>query len=269
MRAITSQEKEDYLLVMYQVKQEEDERYRITKADLCRHLGLSLYKVNIIAESLIEEGYLMKGENKELLLTSFGLNKSSEYMERRHCLTELIQMISGVDYEQAERNAHAMEHVIDMEVYLGIRTFMGKRHLYTYTVQENDLNFLFPYGEREMPVAFYRKGSSYPRTLSKEYYIFQKKAKVVISAESYIYLRPEKGMQNELEGKILMYKCNGGWRQAKNKNNEGYAISTDALECEIREPNYSSQATVQICLVREPEEQKKEENISILTVSLI
>lgn len=60
-------------------------------------------------------------------------------------------------------------------------------------MHESDLNLLFPEGEREFPAAFFEKGSRHPRILAEEYWLFEKKAKAVISRESFLYLRPAAG----------------------------------------------------------------------------
>ena len=49
---------------------------------------------------------------------------------------------------------------------------------------------MFPEGKRIMPIAFFEKGTSHPRILSKEYQQFEKRVEVAISKESYLYLKP-------------------------------------------------------------------------------
>ncbi len=52
--------------------------------------------------------------------------------------------------------------------------FMESRHTYSYMTRGNDLNLMFPEGKRIMPIAFFEKGTSHPRILSKEYQQFEK-----------------------------------------------------------------------------------------------
>ena len=68
--------------------------------------------------------------------------------------------------------------------------FMENRHTYSYMTRGNDLNLMFPEGKRIMPIAFFEKGTSHPRILSKEYQQFEKRVEVAISKESYLYLKP-------------------------------------------------------------------------------
>lgn len=165
-------------------------------------------------------------------------------------------MITGVDQAVAEQNACRIEHIIDEKIYLGIRMFMESRHVFSYSMRGNDFNFLFPYGEREMPIAIYTKESICPRILAKEYRMFKKKAKVCICEESYLYLEPEEGQDAEME---VYYRYEGEWHQAREQNGT-YAILTEAFECNVQRNEWISEGSVPIRIGADE---------SILTVSLI
>ena len=241
MKSVTKQEKEDYLEIMYLMKRKGNQ---IVKKDICKQLSVKMPSVNRVTEELIEEGYLRKDENRHLFLTAIGLNKGREYLERHRCLTEFLRLVSGADAEIAEKNACRIEHVLDDTVYLGIRMFMEKRHTFSYTMYGNDLNFLFPYGEREMPAAIYIKGTAHPRRLAEEYYLFQKKVLVDICEESYLYLIPELG---QMHGKQVAFWMDGTWKIAS-KSEKGYKILTEALECNIRQDDKITEGKVLIAV---------------------
>lgn len=253
MGNITRQEKEDYLETMYLLKRRQNQ---VTRSDIEKHLNASPARVNRMVEELIEEGYLYKDEKRRIFLTAIGLNKGREYLEKHRCLTEFLLLITGVDQAVAEQNACWIEHIIDEKIYLGIRMFMESRHVFSYSMRGNDFNFLFPYGEREMPIAIYTKESICPRILAKEYRMFKKKAKVCICEESYLYLEPEEGQDAEME---VYYRYEGEWHQAREQNGT-YAILTEAFECNVQRNEWISEGSVPIRIGADE---------SILTVSLI
>lgn len=260
MSMISRQEKEDYLETMYLLKRRENQ---ITRADLVKHLGVSVSRVNRVVAELLEEGYLLRDEKHRLYLTTIGVNKGREYLEKHRCLTEFLLLLSGVDQEMAERNACRIEHIIDEEIYLGIRMFMENRHVFSYTMKDNDLNFLFPHGMREMPIAIYVKDSRYPRILAEEYRLFAKKAKVVIGEESYLYLLPETKFAEDTG---VYYWYAGQWQKAR-RGKWGYGILTEALECHIHRSEQISEGKVLIQMRKEEREAGREP--CVLAVSLI
>ena len=238
MRTIKKQEKEDFLSLMYELKRKEN---LIIKSDLAREMNVSLSKVTKVTDELLEKGYLEKDEIRHLYLTDIGLSLGREYLERKRCLTEFLRLVSGVDGSIARENACAIEHMLDERVLLGIRMFMENRHTYSYITRGNDLNVIFPEGIREMPVAFYRRKDTLPRELAEEYYLFQKRARVDICGESYLYLQPEREpLVDQLE-----YEYQDRWRQAE-KTEHGYAILTEALDCTIRRNDRLSEGIVKV-----------------------
>lgn len=266
MRSITKQEREDYLEAMYLIKRKGNQ---ITKKDISEHLQVPISRVGLVVNELIDEGYLRKDENRHLFLTAIGINKGREFLERHRCLTEFLRLVSGVEMDLAEKNACAIEHILDEKIYLGIRLFMENRHTFSYTMKANDLNFLFPYGERKMPIAIYEKGSKLPRILSREYSMFEKKVVVDICEESYLYLCPVEQEQERLETLELYYLYHHTWKRAE-KEKRGYGILTEAMECHLRRNDKLSEGKVSIALISAgAEQQEMEKNRVILTVSLI
>ena len=106
-------------------------------------------------------------------------------------------MVSGVDGSIAKENACAIEHILDERILTGIRMFMENRHTYSYMTRGNDLNLMFPEGKRIMPIAFFEKGTSHPRILSKEYQQFEKRAEVAISKEIVVCDHHEEEIKEE------------------------------------------------------------------------
>ena len=66
-----------------------------------------------------------------------------------------------------------------------------------------------------MPIAFFEKGTSHPRILSKEYQQFEKRAEVAISKESYLYLKP---IDSDLLKKEICYCYGNQWMYTKKEN---------------------------------------------------
>ncbi len=150
-----------------------------------------------------------------MFLTPMGLSKGQQCLERKRCLTEFLRLVSGVDGSIAKENACAIEHILDERILTGIRMFMESRHTYSYMTRGNDLNLMFPEGKRIMPIAFFEKGTSHPRILSKEYQQFEKRAEVAISKESYLYLKP---IDSDLLKKEIRYCYGNQWMYAKKEN---------------------------------------------------
>ena len=211
-KEISKQEKEDYLSLMYEMKRKENQ---IVKSDLSRELEVPLSRVTRVTDGLLEEGYLLKDEGRRMFLTPMGLSKGQQCLERKRCLTEFLRLVSGVDGSIAKENACAIEHILDERILTGIRMFMESRHTYSYMTRGNDLNLMFPEGKRIMPIAFFEKGTSHPRILSKEYQQFEKRAEVAISKESYLYLKP---IDSDLLKKEIRYCYGNQWMYAKKEN---------------------------------------------------
>lgn len=261
-KEISKQEKEDYLSLMYEMKRKENQ---IVKSDLSRELEVPLSRVTRVTDGLLEEGYLLKDEGRRMFLTPMGLSKGQQCLERKRCLTEFLRLVSGVDGSIAKKNACAIEHILDERILTGIRMFMENRHTYSYMTRGNDLNLMFPEGKRIMPIAFFEKGTSHPRILSKEYHQFEKRAEVMISKESYLYLKP---VDPEILEKEICYRYGDRWMHAK-KEKGRFGILTEALDCTIRRNDKLSEGILELLVCDNLEGKILEENTAILTVSLI
>lgn len=262
IKKVTRQEKEDFLSLMYEMRRKKNQ---VVKSDLVRKMEMPFSKITKVTEELLEEGYLYKDVNRRLFLTSMGLSRGQEYLERKRCLTEFLRMVSDVDRSIAEKNACAIEHRMDDRILTGIRTFMESRHLYSYIMKGSDLNLMFPEGTRYMPIAFYKKDTCHPRILSEEYEQFEKNAKVIICPESYLYLIPE---DVQMLDKEILYLYDGNWMCAK-KDMDGFGILTEALDCTLRRNDKLSEGIVKMAVVDHLEDEIPEEKICVLTVSLI
>lgn len=238
-KEISKQEKEDYLSLMYEMKRKENQ---IVKSDLSRELEVPLSRVTRVTDGLLEEGYLLKDEGRRLFLTPMGLSKGQQCLERKRCLTEFLRLVSGVDGSIAKENACAIEHILDERILTGIRMFMENRHTYSYMTRGNDLNLMFPEGKRIMPISFFEKGTSHPRILAKEYHQFEKHAEVVISEESYLYLKP---LDPKMLQKEIRYRYGNQWMFAKKEKGK-FGILTEALDCTIRRNDKLSEGVVEL-----------------------
>ena len=201
-KEISKQEKEDYLSLMYEMKRKENQ---IVKSDLSRELEVPLSRVTRVTDGLLEEGYLLKDEGRRMFLTPMGLSKGQQCLERKRCLTEFLRLVSGVDGSIAKENACAIEHVLDERILTGIRMFMENRHTYSYMTRGNDLNLMFPEGKRIMPIAFFEKGTSHPRILSKEYQQFEKRVEVDQQRKLLVF-KTDRFRSAEKRNSLLLWK---------------------------------------------------------------
>ena len=227
---------------------------------------MPLSRVTRVTDGLLEEGLSVKGRRKKTVFNTNGIiQRAAMSGKKTDAFTEFLRLVSGVDGSIAKENACAIEHVLDERILTGIRMFMENRHTYSYMTRGNDLNLMFPEGKRIMPIAFFEKGTSHPRILSKEYQQFEKRAEVAISKESYLYLKP---IDSDLLKKEIRYCYGNQWMYAKKESGK-FGILTEALDCTIRRNDKLSEGIVEIVVCDQHEEEIKEESVRILTVSLI
>lgn len=82
--------------------------------DVAEDLSVARASVSIAVKKLIEEGYVVFGPEHELKLTTEGKRIADSVLKRRQVLTYGLRRM-GVSKENAERDAHRMEHAISEE----------------------------------------------------------------------------------------------------------------------------------------------------------
>lgn len=112
---------EDYLEAILRIKEKNGFARSV---DVAKSLGVSKPSVSRAMNVLYENGYIEAGRVGSLELTEKGKEKAESVYEKHVLLTDFIVKITGVNREQAERNACRIEHDIDDDVKNGIERWM-------------------------------------------------------------------------------------------------------------------------------------------------
>lgn len=112
---------EDYLETILMIK---NRKGSVRSIDVARELGFSRPSVSRAISILQKDGFVIKKEDGELVLTEIGIEKATAVYDRHTTLTKFIQMVCGVDEIIAEEDACRIEHVIHEETFAGIKKFI-------------------------------------------------------------------------------------------------------------------------------------------------
>jgi Mn-dependent DtxR family transcriptional regulator len=99
---------EDYLESILMITKENGSCRSI---DVARKLGFTKASVSIAMKKLSEEGYIIKEDKGNLVLTDAGLEYASRVYERHEVLKSFLVNM-GVSEKVAEEDACEMEHII-------------------------------------------------------------------------------------------------------------------------------------------------------------
>lgn len=116
---------EDYLETILMIK---NRKGSVRSIDVARELGFSRPSVSRAISILQNDGFVIKKEDGELVLTEIGIEKATAVYDRHTTLTKFIQMVCGVDETIAEEDACRIEHVIHEETFAGIKKFIIKHN---------------------------------------------------------------------------------------------------------------------------------------------
>lgn len=114
---------EDYLEAILMIQNEKVDCHSV---DVARKLSVSKPSVSRAMGILREDGYIYIDELQHIQFTEKGKAKAEAIYDRHKLLTHFLMKVTGVNEEQAEKNACRVEHVIDSDVVEGIRRFMNK-----------------------------------------------------------------------------------------------------------------------------------------------
>ncbi|MBO4320988.1 MAG: metal-dependent transcriptional regulator [Treponema sp.] len=114
---------EDYLEAILMLQKENG---KVRSIDVARRLGVSKPSVSRAMGILVSHGYLTISQTGNLELTEKGQETAHEVFGRHILLTDFLMTITGVGYDQAEKNACKIEHDIDDDVKEGIIKWMIK-----------------------------------------------------------------------------------------------------------------------------------------------
>lgn len=190
------------------------------------NMGLERKEMNALIRQLIRCGFLVDSKDrKHVELTDLGRVQGELCLQRHQRLTEFIEVICGVEPEEAEENACRMEHVISENVIKGMQDYMRFGEAYDRELRNADLNMLYEEGSYTFSMSLYNPDIRYPRTLAKEFFSFPEEVLLQIKKEgSYFLLKDEK------REKQLWYLGTDTWKKAV-ADGEGWRIPTQAFIC--------------------------------------
>ena len=196
----------------------------ITIADLCVRLNMTRRELNLLIRQMVHHGYLEETEkNADLRLTEFGKTQGLECFDRHQYLTQFLQMVCGLDKDQAQDNACRMEHVVSGEVIQGICDFLKYGDTYDRVVQDFKLHSMYEAGSYVFCMGIYCTEKRYPRILADEFYEFSDEIYLEVGEDAcFFYLRPKLEKQRQ----YLWYKESSGWKQAC-LTEKGFMIPAD------------------------------------------
>jgi len=115
---------EDYLKEMYLIESEAKE-IRVT--DVAALLGISKASVNKAMKSLKEDGYIEHEHYGPLRLTEAGREAGKEVYDNYKVCLRFLTMVLEVPENQAETEAHLMEHVLTKATRKKLKKFTKKQ----------------------------------------------------------------------------------------------------------------------------------------------
>jgi DtxR family Mn-dependent transcriptional regulator len=113
---------ENYLEVLYRLHLEEEP---IKTTAIARELGLTPASVTEMLQRLAEDGYLEYKRYKGVRMTPKGVSVATDVLRRRKLLIVFLHDVLGMDMEEAEREAHHLEHTISEEVEERLCALLG------------------------------------------------------------------------------------------------------------------------------------------------
>lgn len=260
--SFTSQEREEDLLETLYVWWKEGRVLETTK--LCLALNISQQELHALIDRMVSHGYLRKCEDWEVIkLTSYGKDQGAECLERHQYLTQFLQMICGLNEEQAQENACRMEHVIDAEVMRGIREYLKYGDHYDRMVKHLNLLTLYAKGNYWFRCGIYDSKKRYPRSLAKEDEQYQEDILLKVrDTQCNFYLRKIEGSM----GKNVWYQAGEQWKLAEHTD-DGVRIPADAFSFAISANDFITEGMLMVAFTDEiqlpQEENCRELNVHI------
>ena len=127
-----------------------------------------------------------------LKLTEKGQVKGLDILARHEKLTQFMQMISGMDREEAQEDACRLEHYISPKALKGIDNFLMFGDVYDRKYEGMDFYAVYGEGEFEMVMGIYELERRNPRFFSVNHDKFQQTAILrVEKKKSWFYIQPK------------------------------------------------------------------------------
>lgn len=112
---------EDYLLAIYLLSMEKG---YVRSIDIANYLGYSKPSVSIAMKQLEENGYIYRDADRLLHLKDKGMAIATRIYERHETIVAVLISL-GVSDENAERDAHKLEHDLSDESFDCIRAYIA------------------------------------------------------------------------------------------------------------------------------------------------
>ena len=111
-----SESLEDYLLAIAALGREDDSRSgQVHSGRVAERVGVSTASVTHAFRALSERGLIEYRRYQAVRLTELGSEVAHQVLSRKQTLLRFFREILGLDQQEAEQNAHRMEHVITSE----------------------------------------------------------------------------------------------------------------------------------------------------------
>ena len=107
---------EDYLKTIYILSSKGE----VHATRLAEEFGVSKPTVSVSLKSLEKDGYIIRDENRVILLTRSG-KKIAKSVYKRHCVLRKMLETLGVDKTTAASDACKMEHAVSPESFKALR----------------------------------------------------------------------------------------------------------------------------------------------------
>lgn len=193
----------------------------LTVIDVVLETGMKKREVNALIKKLVKYGYLAEPSgNAVLQLTDFGKGQGAECASRHEKLVQFLQLVSGMDEEEASEDACRLEHVISKKGIQGISNFLKYGDVYDRVIKNPDLQSMYGEGRHEMCMGIYYAERRQPRILAKEFGWFEDEVVLEVKDRSGVFLLKLNDMDCACG---LWYRREDTWEKAE-KTEDGYRI---------------------------------------------
>lgn len=193
----------------------------LTVINMVIETGMKKREVNSLIKKMVKHGYIEDPDGgTELKLTDFGKAQGAECVSRHEKLVQFLQMVSGMDEEEAGEDACRLEHVISKKGIQGISDFLKYGDVYDRMIRNPDFLTLYGEGTHEMCMGIYYAEKRQPRILAKEFEWFEDELVLEVekNGSSFRLCLSDKDRQGE-----LWYRKEDAWERAE-RTEGGYRI---------------------------------------------
>lgn len=209
----TEEKEEDFLEVIFN-RWCSGKTMRLT--DFAMEMEENKTHLRSLAKRLVNRGYIEVFEDV-ITLTDIGKIRGKECLNRHQLLTQFFQMVSGMEEEEAEKDACRVEHTISRAAMEGITNFLIRGDIYDRSYSNMDLSLFFEPGVYRMALDIYEIERRSPRILAKEWDLFEPYASLEVKDGRSVFRLKQKEAGNRLS---LWYRSDENWKQADGEDGE-------------------------------------------------